>query len=78
MQEAIVLPPWMGFAVRPQPGIWEYVRINVEELMLEELTVSEYLGYKELLANGTECVSVPPLPSRVPAYVRMQLIVVNE
>ncbi|KAG0568303.1 hypothetical protein KC19_6G010800 [Ceratodon purpureus] len=53
-QEAIVLPPWMGFAVRPQPGIWEYVRINVEELMLEELTVSEYLGYKELLANGTD------------------------
>ena len=43
--------------MRPQPGIWEYVHINVEELTLEELAVSEYLGFKEQLANGTEFVS---------------------
>lgn len=55
-QEAMVLPPWVGFAVRPRPGIWEYVRINVEELTLEELSVSEYLSFKEQLANGTEYV----------------------
>lgn len=54
MQEGIVLPPWVGFAVRPRPGIWEYVRINVEELVVEELTVSEYLGFKERLSNGNE------------------------
>jgi sucrose synthase len=54
MQEAMVLPPWVGFAVRPRPGIWEYVRINVDELTLEELSVSEYLGFKEQLAIGTE------------------------
>jgi len=53
-QEGIVLPPWVGFAVRPRPGIWEYVRINVEELVVEELTVSEYLGFKERLTNGTD------------------------
>jgi len=53
-QEAMVLPPWVGFAVRPRPGIWEYVRINVEELTLEELSVSEYLGFKEQLAIGTD------------------------
>jgi len=53
-QEAMVLPPWVGFAVRPRPGIWEYLRINVEELTLEELSVSEYLGFKEQLANGTD------------------------
>ena len=52
-----MLPRRVGFAVRPRPGIWEYVRINVEELTLEELAVSEYLGFKEQLANGTECVS---------------------
>ncbi|XP_024385951.1 sucrose synthase 2 [Physcomitrium patens] len=53
-QEAIVLPPWLGLAVRPRPGIWEYLRINVEELILEELSVSEYLGFKEQLANSTD------------------------
>lgn len=57
MQEAMVLPPWVGFAVRPRPGIWEYLRINTEELTLEEMSVSEYLGFKEQLANGTEYVS---------------------
>ena len=49
-------PPWVGFAVRPKPGIWEFVRINVEELIVEELSVSEYLIFKERLANGSEYV----------------------
>ncbi|KAG0588073.1 hypothetical protein KC19_2G213800 [Ceratodon purpureus] len=53
-QEAMVLPPWVGFAVRPRPGTWEYLRINVEELTLEELSVSEYLGFKEQLVVGTD------------------------
>lgn len=56
-------PPWVGFAVRPNPGIWEYVRINVEELVVEELSVSEYLGFKERLANGSEYVSLSLLVS---------------
>lgn len=57
VQEAMVLPPWVGFAVRPRPGIWEYVRIDVEDLTLEELTGAEYLRFKEQLANSTECVN---------------------
>ena len=52
-----MLPRQVGFAVRPRPRIWEYVRINMEELTLGELAVSEYLGFKEQLANGTEFVS---------------------
>jgi hypothetical protein len=54
LQEAIVLPPWVGFATRPRPGIWEYLRVNVEELVVEELSVSEYLGFKEHLSKGSE------------------------
>ena len=50
-QEAIVYPPWVVLAIRPNPGVWEYVRINVDELMLDELSVSEYLAFKELLVN---------------------------
>lgn len=50
-------PPWVGFAVRPRPGIWEYVRINVEELSVEELDVSDYLGFKEQLIG--ESMYVP-------------------
>jgi sucrose synthase len=57
-QEAIVSPPWVGFAVRPKPGIWEYVRINVEELVVEELSVSEYLSFKEQLIGDSKYSSL--------------------
>jgi sucrose synthase len=50
-QEAIVLPPWVALAIRPRPGVWEYVRINVSELAIEELTVPEYLKFKESLVE---------------------------
>ncbi|KZV47144.1 sucrose synthase 2 [Dorcoceras hygrometricum] len=51
-QEAIVIPPLVAIAVRPRPGVWEYVRVNVYELNVEQLTVSEYLHFKEKLVNG--------------------------
>jgi sucrose synthase len=50
-QEAIVLPPWVALAIRPRPGVWEYVRVNVSELGVEELSVAEYLQFKEQLAD---------------------------
>ncbi|KAM3364736.1 hypothetical protein ACQJBY_014853 [Aegilops geniculata] len=52
-QEAIVIPPWVALAIRPRPGVWEYVRVNVSELGVEELSVAEYLQFKEQLANGS-------------------------
>ncbi|CAL5425969.1 unnamed protein product [Camellia sinensis] len=51
-QEAIVLPPFVAIAVRPRPGVWEYVRFNVYELSVEQLSVSEYLHFKEDLVDG--------------------------
>lgn len=52
-QEAIVIPPWVALAIRPRPGVWEYVRLNVNELRVEELTVPEYLQFKEQLVDET-------------------------
>lgn len=51
MQEAIVIPPWVALAIRPRPGVWEYVRVNVNELAVEDLTVPEYLEFKEKLVD---------------------------
>ncbi|KAL9332290.1 hypothetical protein ACSQ67_001900 [Phaseolus vulgaris] len=51
-QEAIVLPPFVAIGVRPRPGVWEYVRVNVSELSVEQLSVSEYLSFKEELVDG--------------------------
>ncbi|XP_002516963.2 sucrose synthase 2 isoform X2 [Ricinus communis] len=53
-QEAIVLPPFVAMAIRPRPGVWEYVRVNVYELSVDHLNVSEFLRFKEDLADG-EC-----------------------
>ncbi|XP_072989700.1 sucrose synthase 1 [Typha latifolia] len=52
-QEAIVIPPWVALAIRPRPGVWEYVRVNFSELAVEELSVPEYLQFKEQLADGS-------------------------
>ncbi|EXB33533.1 Sucrose synthase 2 [Morus notabilis] len=50
-EEAIILPPFVAIAVRPRPGVWEFVRVNVFELSVEQLTVSEYLSFKEDLVD---------------------------
>jgi sucrose synthase len=50
-QEAIVSPPWVALAIRLRPGVWEYVRVNVNALIVEVLTVPEYLHFKEELVN---------------------------
>nr|AJW82918.1 sucrose synthase [Dimocarpus longan] len=51
-QEAIILPPFVAIALRPRPGVWEYVRINVYELSVDHLSVAEYLKFKEELVEG--------------------------
>ncbi|KAJ8623252.1 hypothetical protein MRB53_031781 [Persea americana] len=50
-QEAVILPPFVAIAIRPRPGVWEYVRVNIHQLSVEQLTVSEYLQFKEELVG---------------------------
>ncbi|KAI7753887.1 hypothetical protein M8C21_023561 [Ambrosia artemisiifolia] len=50
-QECIVLPPFVALAVRPRPGVWEYVRVDAYQLSVQQLTASEYLVFKEELAG---------------------------
>jgi sucrose synthase len=49
LQEAVVLPPFVAFAVRMNPGIWEYVKVHSDDLSVEGITPSEYLKFKETL-----------------------------
>jgi sucrose synthase len=53
-QEAIVLSPWVALAIRLRPGVWEYLRVNVNALVIEELSVPAYLQFKEQLVNGNK------------------------
>ncbi|KAK9947939.1 hypothetical protein M0R45_003534 [Rubus argutus] len=53
IQEAVVLPPYLALAVRPRPGVWEHIRVNMKTLDVEELPVAEYLKIKEELIDGS-------------------------
>ncbi|XP_027335037.1 sucrose synthase 5-like [Abrus precatorius] len=46
-QEAVVDPPYVAFAVRQNPGVWEFVRVNSEDLSVEPITSTDYLKFKE-------------------------------
>ncbi|KAI3982981.1 hypothetical protein MKX01_010464 [Papaver californicum] len=48
-QEAAVVPPYVAFAVRPNPGFWEFVKVSSDDLAVEGITVGEYLKFKEMI-----------------------------
>ncbi|KAJ4974327.1 hypothetical protein NE237_007501 [Protea cynaroides] len=50
-QEAAVVPPFVAFAVRPNPGYWEFVKVNAEDLSVDGITAAEYLKFKELICD---------------------------
>ncbi|KAI5445197.1 Sucrose synthase 6 [Lathyrus oleraceus] len=48
-QEAAIVPPYVVFAVRPNPGFWEYVKVNADDLQVDGIEASDYLKYKETI-----------------------------
>ncbi len=51
-QEAVLEAPWIYLAIRPRAGRWWYLRFHVEAVKQEEVTVGEFLGFKERQVNG--------------------------
>lgn len=47
LQEAVVDPPYVAFAVRQDPGVWEFVQVSSENLSVEPITSTDYLKFKE-------------------------------
>lgn len=48
-QEAAVVPPYVAFAVRHNPGCWDYVKVNADNLSVEAISPKEYLKFKEMI-----------------------------
>ncbi|KAG2252979.1 hypothetical protein Bca52824_083115 [Brassica carinata] len=46
-QEAAVVPPYVALAARPDPGFWEYVKVNAGDLTVDEITATDFLKLKE-------------------------------
>jgi sucrose synthase len=51
-QEAAVAAPWACLAVRSEIGRWTFLQIHAETLRVDEVSVSKYLRFKELLVDG--------------------------
>ncbi|XP_023551675.1 sucrose synthase 5-like [Cucurbita pepo subsp. pepo] len=48
-QVAIAIPPYVAFAIRPEPGCWEFVEVNSLDLSVKSLTPAEFLKLKETI-----------------------------
>ncbi|NLX12714.1 MAG: sucrose synthase [Phycisphaerales bacterium] len=51
-QEATASAPWFYLAVRPRIGCWHYLRFHVEAVEVKEVSVSDFLAFKEKLVQN--------------------------
>ena len=43
------MPPYVAFAVSHNPGCWDYVKVNADNLSVEAISPKEYLKFKEMI-----------------------------
>ena len=51
-EEAAINASWVYVALRRRVARWDYLRIHLEAMDLQEVSVTEYLAFKEHLATG--------------------------
>jgi sucrose synthase len=51
-EEAAIDASWIYLALRRRVARWDYLRIHLEAMDLQQVSVTEYLGFKEHLATG--------------------------
>jgi sucrose synthase len=51
VQEGCIVYPRVAMAFRLRIGTWRYIRLNVEDMMAEEISATQYLAFKEKLAS---------------------------
>ncbi|MDH5526473.1 MAG: sucrose synthase [Nitrospirota bacterium] len=61
VQEAVVGPNWLCMGVRVGIARWRYIRLHVDEMIAESLSVQEYLELKEKAVLGPGASETRPL-----------------
>lgn len=61
-RQAVVIDPVVAFSLRPAPGRYSYVRMSADDITWEEMSVAEYLKFKERLVNGAMNDDLQPSP----------------
>ena len=70
IQEAVVGPSWICLAMRTQIARWLYVRVHVEDMVAENLTVQAYLELKEQVIVGPAPFGGQPLELDIGPFMR--------
>jgi len=52
-QEAVIEAPWIYVSIRPSVARWLYLRFHVDSLCQEQISVSEFLAFKERHVTGS-------------------------
>lgn len=58
IQEAAIADPWMYFNVRPRVAHMHYLRYHFESMSFAEVSVSDFLAFKEKLVDGEQDESI--------------------
>lgn len=58
LQEGVLCSPWAYFVLRPDIAERVFIRIHQDHLYPEEITVNEFLGFKETVVKGVSAESV--------------------
>lgn len=53
-----MVPPFVALAARPNPGFWEYVKVNSGDLTVDEITATDYLKLKESVFDESWLVKI--------------------
>jgi sucrose synthase len=53
-QEAVVDTAWIYLALRVRVGRWEYMRVHLDTMSMERVSVSRFLYFKEHLIDGSQ------------------------
>ncbi|MFQ5507734.1 MAG: sucrose synthase [Leptospirillia bacterium] len=61
IQEAVVNPNWICFAVRTRIARWHYIRVHFADMVSETLSVQEFLALKETIILGPSAGLATPL-----------------
>jgi sucrose synthase len=61
VQEAAVDAAWVHLSLRVRVGRWSHVRIHLETLLPEKISVNLFLQFKERLVNGAQSRDAWPL-----------------
>jgi sucrose synthase len=53
-QEAVLEAPWIALSIRPSVARWQYLRLHAEAVEFEEISVSEFLIFKERQVTASD------------------------